>query len=241
MSGKIKTAAIAVFTAIIGFGVSSSRAATVIQNGSTVGGWIITIPSGVSLVLESQTSSAISIEKDAAFENDELLPITFTQAPGFGTNGATAVPTIDIVNESVLNGTNTNWTGFQYLISNVSSPSMGAGEVTFAPPPGGIFVPPVGGGVDYTSDSFDPSGTSVTYNGTQPAGTDALWGTGTDGDLVINANPSAPGTFVQDFVFKEIPLTGPLVPLPAGAWQSLAGLAALGLLASGKRLVKRTA
>jgi hypothetical protein len=76
--------------------------------------------------------------------------------------------------------------------------------------------------------------------GTQANMASVLWGIGPDGDLIIDANPDGIGT---SFSFKEVPVNGStpppvLVPLPAAAWQGLAGLLGLGLIAYGKSLKK---
>jgi len=223
MIGKLKTAAIAVFTAAIGVAASSSHAAVIVQSGSTYGGWDITTPAGISLVVDSVTSNTISLEKFAAFPNMEGLPITFTQV------SANAVPLIDFANEQVTNLSGSHWSGFQYILANVSE-SLGAGAVTFQGP-GSIFAPPVG----YTGVSFTSN--LITYTGSQANLATASWGFGADGDLIINANPSHGNTFTQDFVFKEQPLTN-LVPLPAAGLQGLAGLLGLGLIASAKTAKK---
>jgi hypothetical protein len=233
MSRRFKTAAIAVFTAILGFSAAQSQAATIFTGGSA-GGWNITVPKGISLVIDSTDGGVLKIEKFADFPSTEGLPITFMQA------GAGADATIDFVNESITNSSGQNWTGFQYLLTNQSQ-SLGSAQATFQPPPGGIFVPPSdpSAGVVYTSFVYAP--TNVSYAGTQPNGTTAKWGFGSDGDLIINANPSAAGTFAQTFDFKEQPLTGPMVPLPAASWQGLAGLLCLGMIAYGKKLKKNLA
>ncbi|MDP9174819.1 MAG: hypothetical protein M3O30_13285 [Planctomycetota bacterium] len=237
MSRSFKIAAVAVFAAMLGFSAATSQAASVLVNGQNVGGWTVTVPKGISLVIDSDGSDdggVIKIEKFAAFPSMEGLPITFMQ------NSAKAAPTIDFVNESITNLSGQGWTGFQYLLTNQSQ-GLGSGQATFAPPPGGIFVPPAPlppdqSGVLYSSVHYAP--TEVDYGGVQPNGSTAKWGFGTDGDLIINANPSASNTFAQVFDFKEQPVSGPLVPLPAAAWQGLAGLLSLGAMAYGKNLKK---
>jgi hypothetical protein len=223
MIGKLKIAAIAVFAAALGLTASASRAAVIVQSGDTYGGWTITLPAGISLVVDSVTSSTISIEKFAEFPSDAGLPIDFMQTPG-----TTAVPTIDIANEMVTNASGGGWSGFQFLIANVSE-GLGSGAASFS---GSTFVAPTGFTLGATS------GTSITYTGSQANGTTSAWVFGSDaGSLIINANPSAPGTFGQDFVFKEQPLTN-LVSLSSAAWQGLAGLLGLALVAGARNAKK---
>jgi hypothetical protein len=216
MFGKIKIAAIAVFAAALGLTASASRAAVIVQSGDTYGGWTITLPAGISLVVDSVTGSTISIEKFAEFPNDEGLPIDFMQTPG-----TIAVPTIDIANEMITNASGGGWSGFQFLIANISE-GLGSGAASFS---GTTFTAPTG--YSLTSSTSD----TITYTGSQANGSTSAWGFGPDGDLIINANPSAPGTFGQDFVFKEQPLTN-LVSLSSAAWQGLAGLLGLALVAT---------
>jgi len=224
MLRKIKFAAIAVFAAAIGLTATASHAAVIVQSGSTYGGWAISLPAGISLVVDSTDNGTLSLEKFAAFPNMEGLPITFTQ------KSADADPTIDFLNEQVTNLSGSTWSGFQYLLGNVGS-TMGAGTVSFS---GTTFAPPAG----YSSPSVSSS--VITYLGTQNDGDTANWGFGSDGDLIINANPSTGDQFTQDFFFKEQPLSNS-VPLPASVWQSLTGLLGLGLIVVAKNAKKLVA
>jgi len=239
MTRTLKLAAIAIAAAVFGF-AGATRAATIIQNGSTVDGWVITEPAGISLVSDGVATyngkSVLLIEKFATFSNMEGLPITFVQA----NNSATQY--IDIVNESVTNLTGQAWTGFQFLLPNedVMGPTPAfvqdptATIPGFDPTAGSPFAPPTGAGVAYSGVTFSP--TVVSYTGSQPNLTTAAWGFGTDGDLIINANPVTNGN--QVFNFKEQPLNAPVIPLPAAAWSSLSGLLGLALVGYGKNLKK---
>jgi hypothetical protein len=238
MTRTLKLAAIAIAAAVFGF-AGATRAATVIQNGSTVDGWIVTEPAGISLVADGVATyngkSVLLIEKFATFSNMEGLPITFVQA----NNSATQY--IDIVNESVTNLTGQAWTGFQFILP--PSTVMGTAP-SFVQDPNAVipgfdntagspFAPPTGAGVAYGGVTFSPS--VVSYTGSQPNLTTAAWGFGTDGDLII-ANPVTNGN--QVFNFKEQPLNAPVIPLPAAAWSSLSGLLGLALVGYGKNLKK---
>jgi len=237
MTRSLKLAAIAIVSAVLGF-AGATHAATILQDGSTVDGWAITEPAGISLVVDGTATyngkSVLLLEKFATFSNLEGLPITFVQAD----NTATAY--IDIVNESITNLTGTTWSGFQFLLPNTDS--MGP-TPTFVDDPSAViqgfpapspFVPPTGGGVNYTGVTITP--TVDTYTGSQPNLTTATWGFGTDGDLLINAQPVIGGN--QVFNFKEQPLNAPVIPLPAAAWSSLTGLLGLALVGYGKNLKK---
>jgi len=215
MKSMFKMAAVAGMTAVLGL-FSGAKAATVLTSGSTYDGWVVTEAPGISLVVDNATGSTLTLEKSAVFKNDEGLLITFTQA------SSGAASTIDINNESITNVSGGAWSGFQFLLAN------SGGDATF----GATFANPLGGGAPTVGAD------TITYAGTQANFATSMWGFGSDGDLIINANPEGLGT---TFTFKEIPVTGPLVPLPAAGWQGLVGLAGLGLVAFAKNLKKLTA
>lgn len=224
MKRMIKLAAVAGFSTVLGM-LSTTRAATVV---SDIGGsgWTATF-SDLSLVADpTQPAGQLDVEKAAVFtpsNSGEGLLITFTQT------SATAASTIDFTNESITNATGTSWSGFDFILlnSNASASFETTSDSPFAPPAGTFTT------VDVTIVDGNPT---VAYGGgTQANLATTLWGIGPDGDLIIDANPLGIGT---TFSFKEVPVTGPLVPLPAAAWQGLAGLLGLGLVAYGKSLKK---
>jgi hypothetical protein len=229
MTGKFKIAAAAAFAAIIGVASSASHAATTIvtvNSGGTYDGWTITFPQGEGVaLLQDVTPSGTNLVLEKFADFTAGSPASFLI--NFMQSSPTAAGTITITNESVVNGTSANWSGFEMSLGTPLSGLVTAPTIT------GVFVPPTGGGVDYTNVSTTSS--SVTYSGSQPGGTTSLWGEGNNGgQLVIDANPSS-GQIGQDFTLKETPLT---VPVPAAAWSGLTGLMGLGLLASGKKLKK---
>ncbi|MGA3067135.1 MAG: hypothetical protein ABSF29_09845 [Tepidisphaeraceae bacterium] len=224
MKRMIKIAAVAGFSAVLGL-FSTTRAATVI---SDIGGsgWTATF-SGLSLEADpTQPAGQLDVEKAAVFNptaaNEGLL-ITFTQT------SATATSTIDFTNESITNDTKTNWSGFDFVLLNANG---SASFVTSADSP---FAPPAGFFTSVSVGSVDGNPTVAYGGGTQGYLATSLWGIGPDGDLIIDANPLGIGT---TFTFKEVPVSGPLVPLPAAGYQGLAGLLGLGLVAYGKSLKK---
>jgi len=225
MSRIVKMAMVAVFAVILGFSARTSQAAP-LPSGTTVSGWTITynVP-GISLAIDPPAGGIqIILEKTAAFTVNTGLLITFTQS---GTTGV--APQIQFINESITNVSGTGWSGFEFqLLTSLGTPATFSG-------PAGVFVPPVGPGVNYTSSSFSP--TDITYGGTQANGSTSFWGTSggsPGGSLIINTNPSASAT-PEVFTFKEIPI---VVPLPAAAWQGLSGLLGLGLIGYAKKLKK---
>jgi hypothetical protein len=220
-----KLATLAGFSAVLGLMSSASKAATVV---SDIGGsgWTATF-SGLSLTADpTQPSGQLDVEKGATFlpsNAGEGLLITFTQT------SASATGLIDFTNESITNATGSTWSGFDFILlnSNASASFVSSANSPFAPP-AGMFTT-----VSVTSVDGNP--TVVYGGGSQANFATSLWGIGADGDLIIDANPLGIGT---TFTFKEVPVTGPLVPLPAAAWQGLAGLLGLGLIAKAKSLKK---
>jgi hypothetical protein len=219
-------AAVAVIAAVLSFS-GSARAATILQNGATVDGWMVSFPAGagISLVADNSTGIVLDLEKQAIFSSQEGLVITFTQ------NGAagTAAPQIAIVDESVTNATNQSWSGFQFLLTS----PLAEGQ-TFASEFANTAITP------FTTTTVDPTSTSVTLGGgTLAAGATGSWGFGANGgDLVMNANPSSSG-MPSTFYLKEIPIVGggtPVIPLPAAAWSSLVGLMGLSIIGGLKKL-----
>jgi hypothetical protein len=220
-----KLATLAGFSAVLGLMSSASKAATVV---SDIGGsgWTATF-SGLSLTADpTQGSGQLDVEKGATFlpsNAGEGLLITFTQT------SASAKGLIDFTNESITNATGTTWSGFDFILlnSNASASFVSSSDSPFAPPAGMFTTVSVG--------TVDGNPTVAYGGGSQGNFATSLWGIGADGDLIIDANPLGIGT---TFTFKEVPVTGPLVPLPAAAWQGLAGLLGLGLIAKAKGLKK---
>jgi hypothetical protein len=199
---------------------SGARAAAVFQNGATYDGWVVTAAPGISLVVDSDTGSTLSLEKFATFTTpNEGLFITFTQA------SSNAASSIDFNEESVTNATGSPWSTFQFLLADDT------GSPSFVQNSDSPFAPPAG----YTSSTFGTD--TLTYIGSQANFATSFWGNGPDGELLINADPLGIGT---TFSFKEIPSTGSTpppapVPLPAALWQGTAGLLGLGLVAAFKK------
>jgi hypothetical protein len=218
------TASFAASSAMLAWMASPARAATVI---SDIGGsgWSATF-SGLSLVSDpDQPSGQLDVEKAATFTQasaGEGLLITFTQT------SASAKPIIDFTDESITNVTGGTWTGFDFILLNSNS------SASFASSANSPFAPPAGIFSTVTTTTIDGNPAVVYGGGTQANLATSLWGIGTDGDLLIDADPLGIGT---TFTFKEVPVDGSApVPLPAAVWQGFAGLAGLGLIAAAKRL-----
>lgn len=227
MNGLFKKAGIAVFAAAMGLSFRGANAAAVIVGGgqsATVDGWTISAPTGVSLSIDglNGAGNTLIVEKVANFTSPQGgYLITFDQA------SSSAVPFIEFENESVTNSTGVDWNGFQFLLLNTT-----ANLAAFTTQ----FQTVTGTGVTLTPGAL--TGNTLSYSGIQPAGSISNWGSSAANDYItIDANPVS-GGIGQDFGFKELP---EFVPSPAAAWQGLAGLLALGAIASVKKLAKANA
>jgi hypothetical protein len=199
-------------------GAKISSAATVVPSGGTVGGWEITYPIGITIEsVDTGTTNTLDLIKTAGFDSNEGLSITFTQTTGAATQ------TINIDAENITNNTGTDWSGFQFLLV-----SDGGGNGAAFASSGQVFsiISP------FTSQTFGSQLITLS-GGTLATGSTANWGGPNGGILVINPNATIDGT--ANFDFKEIPLTGPLVPLPAAAWSSASLLVMLGLWSKVKK------
>jgi hypothetical protein len=116
---------------------------------------------------------------------------------------------IDFTNETILDNTGSPFNGFSFLLLNI-----GGVNATFS---GDIFVNAIGP----TPGSLDGALDSLAYVGTQAD------------DLYISAPAGSA------FTLDEVPsLGGGVVPIPAAAWQSLVGLAGLGVVGTVRRRLK---
>ncbi len=228
---KKLTITLAASSALMGWMASPTRAATVLTNiGDS--GWTATF-SGLALVSDpSQPSGQLNVEKAATFTEasaGEGLLITFTQT------SSSAKPVIDFTDESITNVTGESWSGFDFILLN-----SGNSSASFASNLNSPFSPPSGVFSTESTTTIDGNPAVVYGGGTQANLATSLWGIGTDGDLMIDADPLGLGT---TFTFKEVPVDGstPPVPLPAALWQGLAGLAGLALVTAAKRLRRHPA
>jgi hypothetical protein len=233
VSKHLKATAAVAILGVLGFGASGAKAGSVIRSGSTVDGWTITYPTGISLIEDAVVGNTLQIEKEAAFVSMEGLVITFTQdAPA-----ADAAQYISIVNENVTNLTGQSWGGFQMFLSNPEAPINA--PATFVSQFNEIT--PFATGT--LSTDVTPNDTYTLGGGGSVApGATALWGYDPNGgDLTIDANPNAnygaQGQYPQSFGFKELP-NAASVPLPASVWMGLAGLGMAGLVVQGKKAKK---
>ena len=219
--------------------VKSVSAAPVTQTTSPakIDGWTISWPTpGVGLSVSQDATSAVQVdlEKSATFTApNQGFQITF--AP---TSGST--PTADVFvfpDESIINETGKSFSGFSFILIN-----SGTANATFGGPLTPGFIPPSGPGYNYTSVTETNGKTELDYKGTQDNGATSFWGAG----IPDTTNSAFDGLVIDApagsvFSLKELSVSGPpnSVPVPAAAWQSLVGLAGLGLFATLRGLKRR--
>jgi hypothetical protein len=202
---------------------SATPAPVLIENGQTVDnvlglGWNISAPAGVSLTA-TNNNGVLDLEKAVVLQPGETYQIGFT--PTVVSSDPATV--IDLTGETIDNETGSALNGFSFVLQNPSG--------TIATFGGDIFVNAIGS----TPGSLNGAKTILTYAGYQANGDLSTWGGAPGNDLAIDV--ASPGFFVLD----EVPSTGggAVVPLPAAAWQSLVGLAGLGVFGVMRQIKRR--
>jgi hypothetical protein len=210
-----------------------ASAATLIESNQSaqIDGWNISAPADVSLTVTS-SGNEIFVEKAANFTTpNQGFQVGFQ--PISGASGAAT--SIDFTDETIQNNTGSAFKGFQFILLNT-----GGANATF-PNVSNVFAPPSGTGYSYTSVSLNGSSDILSYAGNQDAGTTSSWGSAATGDNLLIDAPTG-----SAFSLKELSQSGgggggTAVPVPAAAWQSLAGLTALGFICLGKRVKRQPA
>jgi hypothetical protein len=207
----------------------------------TAGGWTASWDKALDEVLGltalSTGADTVSFNKFAQFTNPpnedgafEPLVITFQQS------SPTAKKWILINQESVVNQSGRDWTGFDFVIAPPAANGLGFddGKTFPAISSQSFSISP------FTTHELSADGKVLSLGGgtvpTLPIG-ENVWNPGQiSGALWINAAPMLNG-MSRSFELKEIPTTAAAVPLPAAIWP---GMALMGLLGAGK-LRKRPA
>jgi hypothetical protein len=221
---KSKMALIAGLVALSAGGASLAAPVTIDGGTSaTVDGWQIAPDEGITLQVDVGSNGNIAITKTADFTSIDALGIQFTEVNTPGDVG------FEITTETIKNSTGDNWAGFTF---SLSSPARFEGLT-------GVFIPPIGTGVNYTTVQLNAQRTTAFYSGTQQKGSTSSWGDPANDDLLAFSAPIAAPPAHTTFTLTEVPLRGisdGAVPLPTAAWQTLATLALLGLIAGGCKL-----
>jgi hypothetical protein len=243
MRSRCRKVATVAGAALVGLGAlwaSSASAIEVIQNTSPVSidGWNISWGTGVGLtvVQDAANSDQVDVEKTATFTApNQGYQITFSPISGYD---GTAATSFVIPDETIVNNTASSFNGFSFILMNTTSTLATFDSVART------FIPPTGPGYNYSSETLGPGSlqpfTILTYTGTQGSGVTSFWGNGDPSSTGDNLLIDAPAG--SDFALKELSSSssgGNVVPMPAAAWQSLAGLAGLGLIGLGRRLKQR--
>jgi hypothetical protein len=193
---------------------------------AVVDGWQIAPDKGITLQVDVGSDGNIDITKTADFTSIETLGIQFTQVNPPSDIG------FEIITETVKNSTGDNWAGFTF---SLSSPATFAGLT-------GVFIPPIGTGVNYTSVQLNAQKTIAFYSGTQQKGSTSSWGNPANDDFLAFSAPIATPPGSTTFTLVETPLRGiSAVALPTSAWQISATLTALGLIVLGRKLKRAIA
>ncbi|MGD0461980.1 MAG: VPLPA-CTERM sorting domain-containing protein [Tepidisphaeraceae bacterium] len=232
-----RKASIAACAAVLALGALPVSAVTIYNTSPVpIDGWDISWTTGVGLAINQDGSSStqVDVEKTATFTApNQGYQITFEPIQGYSGKSATQFV---IPDETIANNTGASFNGFAFVLL----PTV-AGSTTFKSV-ARTFIPPTGPGYDYTTVSLTSGNTILAYTGTQKNGATSFWGNGdpsASGDnLLIDATPH------DGFSLKELSSsgggsTGPVVPLPAAAWQSLAGLAGLALIGVRRQMKHR--
>src|SRR3954454_11635010 len=99
--------ATAIAVLALGAGTASAGVITLGTSGWTAS-WDSSLDPDLSLAVTSQTATTVVITKTATFRNNTPIPIAFQQ------NSPNAVQSIVIDNETVVNATGSDWTGFRF-------------------------------------------------------------------------------------------------------------------------------
>ena len=203
----------------------------------TAGGWMASWDSGLDDVLGltalSTGTDTVSFNKFAQFTNSpnadgafEPLVITFQQV------SPSAKKFILINQESVVNQTGLDWTGFTFMLAPPAGNGLGFDDANTFPAISSqsFSISP------FTTHSLSTNGKELTLGGgvvpAVPIGQN-VWNPGQiSGALWIKGAPFVDGS--RSFELKEIPV-GTAVPLPAGVYPGMAMMSFLGLCVLRKR------
>jgi hypothetical protein len=209
-------------------------AAPALGGSVTAGGWTASWDDALDDVLGltalSTGADTVSFNKFAQFTEApgddgafEPLVITFQQS------SLSAKKFILISQESVVNQTGTDWSGFKFILNPVAGNGLGFDEANTFPAISAqsFSISP------FTTHALSEDEKQLLLGGgvvpTLPVGQN-VWNPGQiSGALWIKAAPLESGS--RAFELKEVPTAGIPVPLPAGIYP---GMALLGLLGAGK-------
>lgn len=188
----------------------------------------------VNLVFIRTSGSQFFFEKDAEFRTNDVLTITFNKVDP---NAKTLV----INDETVVNNTSTDWTGFRTELSSGSvngTPNFAFATSNNAPGIGDFRIDPFAAFQFYSANG-GAANTGLLFNGGSPVKAGSTWFPGAQSNTGLAIIATGTDT---TFTLKEIPQTGTtVIPLPAAAWSGLSGLIGLALVAAVKKARHRLA
>lgn len=190
----------------------------------------------VTLTVLAEDANSVVLQKVAGFRDGPdqyglIAPIEIN----FEQVRSDAVPNIVFTSEQVSNDTGTSWSGFKFIIEDgqTGTPADTQFDVDATFNGGDPFDTSPFKFISATGISSSPQVITL-GDGTLANGDTWLPGIGANaGELVLAAAPAVDGS--KRFVFKEQPLPGEVIPLPAAVWSALSGLIGLGALGSAKR------
>lgn len=235
MYSYLRTLAAALALAgVLCLGATSAQAGSV-----SAGGWTATWPSFLDNVLElrvipgdSTDRVTLVYEKFADFQGG---PDAFGQLPtypiSFQQTSTDAARFIALTDETIINNTGVDWNAFNFTVLGGTNGAAISPSLTLD-----FSIDP------FTRFNYSDDNKSLTVDGGVIRNGETWFPGFESGALVIDAAPITSGATLQSFVLKEQPLTNgrngdnPVIPLPAGAWSGLIGLAGLGLYNARKGL-----
>ncbi|MCC7351800.1 MAG: hypothetical protein IT446_14665 [Phycisphaerales bacterium] len=196
----------------------------------------------VTLTVLAEDANSVVLQKVAGFRDgpDQYGLITPIEI-NFEQIRSDAKPNIVFTSEQVSNDTGTAWSGFKFIIEDgqTGTPADTQFDVDATFNGGDPFDTSPFKFISATGISSSPQVITL-GDGTLADGDTWLPGIGAGaGELVILGAPATDGS--KRFVFKEQPIPGNVIPLPAAMWSALSGLIGLGVFGSAKGLRRKMA
>lgn len=217
----------AAFALALGFAASANAGSKeLVDFAGKSSGWTATWASAydgnVDLKYRGNVGDQFFFEKDVVVNRLEGIEITFMK------NGNAPAQQLVINDETVINKTGSDWTGFNFVLASGSLGGMP--NFAFATSDGAAGI----GDFDitpFTHFAFADNNTRISMDGGTVAN-NGVWlpGAASNTGIAIVANNQT-----DNFTLKEIPVA---IPLPAAAWTGLSTLLGLGFVGAAKNARK---
>ncbi len=223
---------IAAGLAALGLSATTASAGSVVLGDSGwTASWADSVDPFLAVNVDGITDSTVFIEKFLDYHTPANADGTFdTVTINFQQTRADALPFIALNDESVVNHSGSDWSGFRFTLNNATfDPS--ASNVGQS---GGFSIDP------FTNHTFSAGDTVLDVSGATVADGEVWFPGVASGNLIVIA-PQSANTNLPAFSLGETP-TGPgsppVIPLPPAFWSGLIGLGGLGLIGAGRRVRK---